>query len=66
MVGFIFITPCASRFTSAVAFCYSRESRAVAGHPCSQCKEPMADGAWIDKKDKVFVSTVLLAIALDS
>ena len=26
----------------------------------------MADGVWSDKKDKVFVSTVLLAMALDS
>jgi hypothetical protein len=52
--------------TSPVAFCHSRESRAVAGHPCSQCKESMVDGVWSDKKDKVFVSTMLLVIASDS
>ena len=53
----------ALRFTISVAFCYSRESRAVAGHPCSQCKESMVDGVWSDKKDKVFVSAMLLVIA---
>jgi hypothetical protein len=64
VVGFIFSTPCVSRFTRSVAFCYSRENRAVAGHPCLQCKEPMADGAWSDKKDKVFVYTQPSAFSL--
>lgn len=60
------LTPHPSLLTSSVAFCYSRESRAVARHPRSKLKELMAHGAWSDKKDKVFVSIVLLAIALDS
>jgi hypothetical protein len=38
------------------------KKQTVAGHPRSKFKEPMADGIWPDKRDKVFDSTKLLDI----
>ena len=58
------LTPHPSLLTSSVAFCYSRESRAVARHPRSKLKELMAHGAWSDKKDKAVVSTKPSAFSL--
>jgi hypothetical protein len=55
--------PHASRFKSSVAFCYRVKKKTVAGHPRLKSEEPMADGLWSDKRDKVFVSTELLAIS---
>jgi hypothetical protein len=40
------------------------KKQTVAGHPCLKFKEPMADGLESDQRDKVFVSTELLAIGL--